>query len=408
MTEPARSDRERESERSLARLTFAKGVSNTSLRWFGPFLPTLESAFGATTTQLTTILGIGELAGLSTLLTGRQLDRGRERLIVVLGMVATSVGCLVALVGTTLWFAAAVVLVVFGVVNVTAAGRAFIGRRVPYERRGRAIGLFETSWALSLLVGAPIVAVLIGLAGWRGPFAVLAVANAGAAALVARAHVRAVRAARTAPSTSTGVEALEPAVPGEPGNPFRLPLRAWLTVAGSGFIGFTGLAIFAISGAWLDDAFGVSTGGLGVVAMGFGAVELASSLSSARFADRWGKLRSTVAGLALLIVGLGIMSIADDRLSVGVIGILTFLVGFEFAIVTSISLVTEAAPEARGRAGVAAAAAGTIARAGGAVASGWLYSRSGVDGSAAIAAAGSALAIVLFLGGSAGSEPTVS
>ena len=48
---------------TLVRLTGAKTVANTALRWIPLFLPTLERAFGATTTQLTTVIGAGELAG---------------------------------------------------------------------------------------------------------------------------------------------------------------------------------------------------------------------------------------------------------------------------------------------------------------------------------------------------------
>lgn len=39
----------------------------------------LEDAFDASTTQLTLILGLGEMAGLGTLLVGWTLDRGRVR-----------------------------------------------------------------------------------------------------------------------------------------------------------------------------------------------------------------------------------------------------------------------------------------------------------------------------------------
>ena len=49
-----------------------------------------------------------------------------------------------------------------------------------------------------------------------------------------------------------------------------------------------GLGVFVISGAWLDDEYGVSTGGLGLIAAGFGAVELVSSVAVAVFADRLG------------------------------------------------------------------------------------------------------------------------
>jgi len=144
-----------------------------------------------------------------------------------------------------------------------------------------------------------------------------------------------------------------------------LPARAWLVIVGSATTAMAGLSIFVVSGSWLDDAFGVSTGGLGTIAMTFGAVELLASSGTAAFADRLGKLRSTVAGLGALGAGLAVI-VAGDRLVVGVIGLLLFLLGFEFAFVTSLSLVSEAVPHARGRTlatanAVAAAAAAPAA-----------------------------------------------
>ena len=114
----------------LAVLTGAKVVSNTALRWVGPFLPTLERAFGATTAQLTTILGVGEVAGLSTVLVGRHLDRGRERAVLVgsLGLVVAS--ALIALIGNVVAFAVSFFVLVLGVANYTVAGQTWIRRRV--------------------------------------------------------------------------------------------------------------------------------------------------------------------------------------------------------------------------------------------------------------------------------------
>ena len=108
--------------RTLAQLTGAKTVANVALRWIPPFLPTLERAFGATTTQLTTVLGVGEAAGLSTIFVGRHLDRGRERAVMIasLGLVAAS--ALMALGGTIATFAISFVLLVLGVSNLTVAG----------------------------------------------------------------------------------------------------------------------------------------------------------------------------------------------------------------------------------------------------------------------------------------------
>ena len=161
----------------LVALTAAKTVSNTALRWVGPFLPTLERAFGAGTGTLTGIMGVAELGGLSTLATGRTLDRGHERRMFVLGLVAVAVSSVIALVGSVAAFAVSFGVLIIGVANLTVAGHAWIGHRVAVRRRGRAIGFFETSWALALLAGAPVLAWLIGRFGWRGPYVALAIAS---------------------------------------------------------------------------------------------------------------------------------------------------------------------------------------------------------------------------------------
>ena len=89
-------------------------------------------------------------------------------------------------VGSVAAFAVSFFVLVLGVSNLTVAGQVWISHRVDYRWRARSMGLYETSWAIALLAGAPIVAVLINLFGWRGPFAAIAVACAMAAFLVAR------------------------------------------------------------------------------------------------------------------------------------------------------------------------------------------------------------------------------
>ncbi|MGB3733603.1 MAG: MFS transporter [Ilumatobacter sp.] len=367
----------------LVRLTAAKAVANTALRWVPPFLPTLERAFGASTGQMTTILGVGEMAGLSTVGVGRFLDRGRERLVMTIALVVISVSSLVALVGTTFTFAIAFLLVVLGVANLTVAGHSTISRNVPYAGRARAIGLYETSWAIALLIGAPTIALLINSFGWRGPYVVFAAACAAMAAWIWTAGSR--------------NAVTEPVVAGQPMGIGSLPLRAWAVIVGSALLAMSGLSVFAISGKWLDTAFGVSTGGLGLVAMGFGAFELIASTGSAGFADRIGKFRSTLIGIAMLLGGQIVMVVADEALWIGVIGILTFLCGFEFAFVTSLSLVTEAMPESRGTTIALSNGVGTVARGSGTIASGFLFTRWGIEGTLSMSATAAAVATMCFV-----------
>lgn len=382
--------------RTLARLTAAKTVSNVALRWIPPFLPTLERAFGATTTQLTTILGVGEAAGLSTIFVGRHLDRGRERavMIVALGLVAAS--AVIALGGSATTFAISYFVLVLGVANLTVAGQAWVSHRVDYRWRARSIGLYEASWAVALLAGAPIVAVLINAFGWRGPFIAIAVASVFAAGLVANtlpAHT-AIELDHVDGSDRVGARPLDHRVRTPPAS---ITAGAWLVMTGSAATAMAGLSVFVVSGSWLNDAFGVSTGGIGVVAMSFGATELVSSLGSAAFADRLGKLRSTLGGLLLVLVGLAVMIGADDRLGLGIGGLIVFLLGFELAFVVSLSLVSEATPGARGSTIAVSNAVGTVARAGGVVLSGWLYGIHGIHGTAALSAAAATVAAACLL-----------
>lgn len=373
---------------TLARLTAAKAVANTALRWVGPFLPTLERAFGVSTTQLTTVLGVGEAAGLSTVFVGRHLDRGRERLVMISGLTAISLSSVVALAGSIWTFAIAFVILILGVANFTVAGHAWISHRIDYRWRARSIGLFETSWALALLAGGPIVAVLINVFGWRGPFVFLAIACALAALLVATSLPA------PGPTEAGGVSP-----DGSTDRAPRIPLtsKAWLVVIGSATMAPAGLSIFVISGTWLDDRFGVSTGGLGVIVMGFGAVELIASTSTAVFADRLGKMRSTLGGVVVLVAGLIVMLGARDELWVAIVGLLILLLGFEYGFVTSLSLVSEAMPDARGKTLAISNAVGTLTRGTGTVLSGVLYAAWGIGGSAAFSATAAVVAASCFL-----------
>jgi predicted MFS family arabinose efflux permease len=377
--------------RTLARLTAAKTVTNVALRWLPPFLPTLERAFGATTTQLTTVLGVGELAGLSTVFAGRHLDRGRERAVMIGGLGLVGASAVLALAGSVAAFAVSFFVLVLGVSNLTVAGQVWISHRVDYRWRARSLGLYETSWAIALLAGAPIVAVLINLFGWRGPFVAIAIACALAAWLVART----LPAGAPSPQLDP-IDLIDPVQSAESAGAARstsITAGAWLVMIGSATTAMAGLSVFVVSGSWLDDAFGVSTGGIGAVAMLFGATELTASLGSAAFADRVGKLRTTIVGLVALLAGLAIMLAADDRLSVGVAGLIVFLLGFELAFVVSLSLVSEAMPDARGTTLAASNAVGTVARASGAVLSGWLYGTYGISGTAGLSAAAASVAV---------------
>ena len=373
---------ERSTRVQLGVLTAAKVVANTALRWVGPFLPTLERAFGVSTSTLTSVMGVAELGGLTTIATGHALDRGHRRRTFLAGLSLVGIASLVALIGSVASFAVAFTLVVIGVGNVTVAGHAWISDRVPYRGRGRALGTFETAWALSLLLGATGIAALIKAFGWRGPFVALAIVTAAVFVAVI---------VFVSPDRTTS-RADAPALA-------RSRRSGWMTLACSALIAASSISVFVVSGAWLEDRHGVSTAGLGFVATGFGAVELVASTSVAAVSDRIGLRRSVLIGLSVLGLGLAIAAGSGASKTLAITGLIVFLAGFEFGFVSSLSLVTEAAPLARGRAIGAGNALGTIARSAAVLGSGLLYDGVGIGGSFALSAAAATIAAGLIVSG---------
>ena len=90
------------------------------------------------------------------------------------------------------------------------------------------------------------------------------------------------------------------------------------------------------------------------------------------------------------------MMTADDRLWVGVAGLVVFLLGFELAFVVSLSLVSEAMPEARGTTIALSNGVGTVARGTGTIASGLLFDWYGIAGSLTLSGGAVTTAAVAF------------
>jgi DHA1 family inner membrane transport protein len=102
-------------------------------------------------------------------------------------------------------------------------------------------------------------------------------------------------------------------------------------------------------------------------------------------------------GLVGLLAGLAAMAGGGESRATAVAALLVFFAGFEFAFVSTLTLVTEAAPHARGRAIGISNACGTIARAVAVFASGQLYEQFGITGSVSLGAVAALAAVGLTL-----------
>ncbi len=110
-------------------------------------------------------------------------SRGRKAGM-LLGLVVFTVGtAMVVLWPTYPVFILTLLLTMLGKYVFDPSMQAYLGDRVPYERRGRAMAITEYGWSLSFFIGVPVMGFLISRWGWLAPFPLLSLL--GAVSLIA-------------------------------------------------------------------------------------------------------------------------------------------------------------------------------------------------------------------------------
>jgi MFS transporter, DHA1 family, inner membrane transport protein len=362
-------------------LTVARLVANGTLRYTAPFLPAIGRGLGVPLTSLGVAVTAGELAGLTAPLAGRRVDRTAPRTAMTVALALVALGALVAGVSPGVGaLAVGLFLVSAGKVAYDVTLSTWIADRVPFERRGTVVGITELSWAGGMLLAVPLLGVVVALSSWRWGYGVAAAAMG----VTAIAVFRRVRAA--APAHHRDGDQVRAAVP-------RLPAAAWRAIAGLGCLMGASTAAFVTFGSWLEDVHGFGALGLGGVALLLGLGELASSASTIRFTDRWGKSRSVRLGAGVMVPAALVVAAFGGSLVLGLGGLLVFIMGFEFAIVSFLPLISELRPSARAATIGLALAVGTLGRGLVAIPATWLYDRHGMGASMAL---GGALALLVM------------
>jgi predicted MFS family arabinose efflux permease len=362
---------------NVTALTLTRLTANAAYRFAPPFLATIARDLDVELSDLGVALAVTELCGLTSPLIGRGIDRLSRRSAIVIGLLGIAGGAVIAAISQgVVVFTAGLFALALSKITFDVGLGSWIADHVPYERRGRVVGLTETSWALGLLIGVSAMGLVTAVSSWRWGYVT------GAVAVVVMATV--VR----------GRLASEPHAPAgrQSGGETRLAPGAWLAVASVFGLMAASQSVFVTFGAWLEDSFGVGTAGLAGVAFGLGALELvASSLSAAR-TDRWGKERSVI-GAALVMIPTGLVLAAlDSALAPGLVALGLFIAAFEFGIVSAIPIGAELVAGRPARGIGTMIACGTLGRAVTAIPATRLYERSGLTASALLGVACAALA----------------
>jgi predicted MFS family arabinose efflux permease len=372
--------------------TLARLVINTSRRFPYTFASALSRGLGVPLTEITSLIAINQATGILAPVFGPLADRWGYRMMMLAGLGMLAGGMLAG----GLLPAYAVVLLALLLAGLAKsffdpALQAYTGERVPYRRRGLAIGIIEFSWAGSSLIGIPLVGLLIGQVGWRSPFLAL-----GCLGLL-------------------GGISLAVLIPGDrhgrPGgggllNGFRAACqKLGHERAALGALGFSLLIaaandnLFVIYGVWLEDAFGLSVLALGVATTTIGLAELLGEGLTAFISDRLGLKRALLAGLALSTLSYVLLPLIANSLSQALVGLFIIFITFEFTIVTGLSLFTEILPAARATMMSSNVAAAALGRVLGALIGGPVWLAGGLAATGLVSAAISALAVMCLAWG---------
>ena len=160
----------------LAMLTTSRIVINTPFRMVYPLLPVFARELNVSIADIALILTGTQLLGLSAPLIGTFSEKRGRRFTISLGLSFYAIGLLVVfLLPNFLGMAIALLMSTAGKIAFDPAVQAYIGDRVPYERRGMALGIVELAWSGAFLFGVPAMTWLIANYNWQAPFFALSI-----------------------------------------------------------------------------------------------------------------------------------------------------------------------------------------------------------------------------------------
>jgi len=317
--------------------TFIRMVSSTAYRMVYPFLPAFRDGLGVPLETLARGIGSRSLvaAFFAPLLSSFAENRGRK-FGMVLGMIIFITGAFIVVFWPTFYgFMLALMLTLVGRVTFDPSMQAYVGDRVPYERRSFAITITELSWSGAFILGIPLVGWVISAAGWIAPFPLLGILIFLAALLLAFQLPKDVPHETSGPNLWSN---------------FGTILRSRPALAAMGLTVFSCIANEFINltfGVWMEDSFGLKLVALGGAAAVLGTAELSGEGLVALITDRLGKRRAIFIGLVVNTLAVSILPLVSGTI-IGVLsGLFLFYISFEFLIVSSIPLMTEVLPSAR-------------------------------------------------------------
>lgn len=347
---PAEATARREEAALLARILPVRLLINAQFRIVYPFLPAIGRGLGVPLETAALLVAFRAAFGAVSPLFGYLADRfGRKRMMVA-GALALMAGAGIVAIAPVFGF----VLAGFGLLGIAQSAydpamQAHVSDLVPQERRGRALGIVELSWAGSWLIGVPATGFLMARWGWQSPFAVIAVLAAFSVWLTLTVRETAPGLPTSAPGLPTSAPGLPTPAPGDGQvRVSALPRPVLYALAASALILFANETLFIVYGALMEDRFGLALGVLGAASIVVSVAELVGATTVVTWVDRIGKRRALIGGLLVNAACFALLPVMSTSLPLALTGLAAVALTSEFSIVTSIPLLSGLADRSRG------------------------------------------------------------
>ncbi|MBA3013313.1 MAG: MFS transporter [Proteobacteria bacterium] len=380
--------------------TFTKLLMNIARRMVYPFAPEFARGLSVDLSAITSVIAMNQATAILGPVGASFADRYGYKLLMLWALGFLTIGTFAA--GFIPLYSVLVICLFLAGLSKSIFDpslQAFLGSFVPFENRGKIIGITELAWAGSTLVGIPMAGLLIQRFSWQTPFWIMGLFSLICFGLILKFMPKDPlkrKNSRTAPSPfwsnwKTIVR-----------NPQVLGILLF-----SFFMSLASDNLFVIYGAWLEQSYGLSLTAIGFSTILIGIAELLGEGFTAFFSDRIGLKRSIIIGTGLCTIAYFLLPALDIGLFFVLTGLFLVFLSFEFTIVTAMSLTTELVPELRASTMSAFYAIGGLGRVAGAFAGGMLWSSSGLAGISLISGGCTFMALVCALIGFSHSKKRV-
>ncbi len=316
--------------------TLMRIVLSSSFRMVYPFLPVFARGLGVEPASLALALSVRSFLGVLGPFLASIADTHDRKTGILLGVGLFTVGSGMVGLWPSFWtFIFGTSLVLIGNVVFIPSVNAYLGDRIPYEKRGRVLAFLELNWALAFIVGIPVVRVLIESYTWVTPFFLLS----GVGLVFFLVFVMIVPSQQIPKTDENNLWK----------NLARL-FRTWPALAGL-LVGIlvtsSNETVNLIFGLWIEEQFGLNFAALTAASVVIGVSELGGEMFTALFLDAVGKRRMIWIFLGLNSLAALLLPLTGGVLGWAMAGLGFFYISFEIILVSTLTLMSEVLPDAR-------------------------------------------------------------